>query len=355
VHELFVQTFPRFKEFEPQLRAAAQLALEQWALERAGLLEEEPYRRGHRVRSWSMRWRRWRRSLPKAVRDRLHRALSVVYGIEPYIILKDIWGARPRGRAHRAVDGRRADRRGAARVGPARARRGAPLVARSPRSAAAAAVKAPSRSRRARREGRSCRPQPPPGTTSSTTTARASPSTRPSCSDWAETLGRGARHAALPRWTCPTGRASARRWTSSRPGRRRQGRRCWCTSTAATGARWTSAQSFVATPFVRAGAMVVLPNYALCPAVSVRHIVLQMVQALAWVARHMPSTAATRAHRGGRPFGRRAPGGHDAGLPLAAGGADLPPQLVRTARGRCRACSTWSRCATHPSWRPTWA
>ena len=50
VHELFVQTFPRFKEFEPQMRAAAQLALEQWALERAGLLEEEPYRRGHRVR-----------------------------------------------------------------------------------------------------------------------------------------------------------------------------------------------------------------------------------------------------------------------------------------------------------------
>ena len=40
VHELFRQTFPRFKEFEPQLRAAAQLSLEQWALERAGLLEE---------------------------------------------------------------------------------------------------------------------------------------------------------------------------------------------------------------------------------------------------------------------------------------------------------------------------
>ena len=50
MHELFVQTFPRFKEFEPQMRAAAQLSLEQWALERAGLLEEEPYRRGHRVR-----------------------------------------------------------------------------------------------------------------------------------------------------------------------------------------------------------------------------------------------------------------------------------------------------------------
>jgi len=27
-----------------------------------------------------------------AVRNRLHHALSVVYGIEPYVILKDIWG-----------------------------------------------------------------------------------------------------------------------------------------------------------------------------------------------------------------------------------------------------------------------
>jgi hypothetical protein len=31
-------------------------------------------------------------ALPAPVRIRLHRALSVVYGIEPYMILKDIWG-----------------------------------------------------------------------------------------------------------------------------------------------------------------------------------------------------------------------------------------------------------------------
>ena len=92
MHELFVQTFPRFKEFEPQMRAAAQLALEQWALERAGLLEEEPYRRGHRVRILEHALAPLAPTLPPAVRDRLHRALSVVYGIEPYMILKDIWG-----------------------------------------------------------------------------------------------------------------------------------------------------------------------------------------------------------------------------------------------------------------------
>lgn len=92
VHELFVSTFPRFKEFEPQLRAAAQLALEQWALERAGLLEEVPYRRGHRVRILAHAIEPIAPSLTPALHLRLHHALSVVYGIEPYIILKDIWG-----------------------------------------------------------------------------------------------------------------------------------------------------------------------------------------------------------------------------------------------------------------------
>jgi AcrR family transcriptional regulator len=96
VHELFVQTFPRFKEFEAQLRAAAQLSLEQWGLERAGLLEEEPYRRGHRVRILEHAIEPLAPLLQPAVRDRLHHALSVVYGIEPYVILKDIWGLRDR-------------------------------------------------------------------------------------------------------------------------------------------------------------------------------------------------------------------------------------------------------------------
>ena len=92
VQELFKSTFPRFKEFEPQLRAAAQLALEQWALERAGLLEEEPYRRGHRIRILEHAIAPLAPGLPVAVRKRLHRALSVIYGIEAYVILRDIWG-----------------------------------------------------------------------------------------------------------------------------------------------------------------------------------------------------------------------------------------------------------------------
>ena len=91
VHDVFAQTFPRFREFEPQFRAAAQLALEQWALERAGLLEEEPYRRGHRVHILQHALEPLARELSTATRDRLHKALSVIYGIESYIVLKDIW------------------------------------------------------------------------------------------------------------------------------------------------------------------------------------------------------------------------------------------------------------------------
>jgi AcrR family transcriptional regulator len=92
VRELFRQSFPRFKEFEPQMRAALQLSLEHWALERAGLLEEDTYRRGHRVRILQHAIAPLARQMPAAVRCRLHRALSVIFGIEPRVVLKDIWG-----------------------------------------------------------------------------------------------------------------------------------------------------------------------------------------------------------------------------------------------------------------------
>jgi arylformamidase len=91
-------------------------------------------------------------------------------------------------------------------------------------------------------------------------------------------------------------------------------------------------QSFVAPPFVDAGALVVLPDYALCPAVTVEHIVLQTVQALAWVHRHA-------AEYGGDPT-RIVVAGHSAGGHLAtmllacdwkAVAPDLPADLVKAA------------------------
>jgi arylformamidase len=61
---------------------------------------------------------------------------------------------------------------------------------------------------------------------------------------------------------------------------------------------------------VKRGACVVVPNYALCPAVTIPDIALQMVKALAWVYRHI-------AQYGGDPD-RITVVGHSAGGHLAA-------------------------------------
>ena len=90
--------------------------------------------------------------------------------------------------------------------------------------------------------------------------------------------------------------------------------------------------SFVALPFQRAGCTVVVPNYALCPSVTVPDITMQMVRALAWVSRHI-------AGYGGDPS-RITVAGHSAGGHLAAMlmacqwrafGPDFPPYVVRNA------------------------
>jgi len=47
LHELFEKTYPRFKEFEPQMRAALQLSLTHDALDRAGVLMYETFAVGN--------------------------------------------------------------------------------------------------------------------------------------------------------------------------------------------------------------------------------------------------------------------------------------------------------------------
>ena len=85
--------------------------------------------------------------------------------------------------------------------------------------------------------------------------------------------------------------------------------------------------SFIAPSFTADGALVVVPNYALCPAVGIEQIALQMTQAVAWTVRHA-------AEHGGDPR-RIAVAGHSAGGHLAAMlmscrwkevGEDLPGQ-----------------------------
>ena len=68
--------------------------------------------------------------------------------------------------------------------------------------------------------------------------------------------------------------------------------------------------SFVAPALVAAGATVVVPNYALCPAVTIEDIALQMVKAVAWTWRHAAEHGANAQ--------RLAVVGHSAGAHLAA-------------------------------------
>jgi AcrR family transcriptional regulator len=93
LHVLIEKTYPRFRKYEPHMRAALQLALEHQALERAGLLEEEPFRRGQRREILKLATEPLKKALPPAAYERLLNALAVVYGIEPFIVLKDICGA----------------------------------------------------------------------------------------------------------------------------------------------------------------------------------------------------------------------------------------------------------------------
>ena len=90
--------------------------------------------------------------------------------------------------------------------------------------------------------------------------------------------------------------------------------------------------SFVAPAFTRRGVCVVVPNYALCPAVTVPQIVMQLVHALTWTWRHI-------GRHGGDPR-RITVAGHSAGGHLAAMmlaclwpvyGQDLPGDLVKSA------------------------
>lgn len=95
-----------------------------------------------------------------------------------------------------------------------------------------------------------------------------------------------------------------------------------------------SDSSFIAPAFVDAGVTVVVPNYALCPAITIDGICQQLANAVAWVGRNI------QAHHGDPS--RIVVAGHSAGGHLAAMllacrwkvlGDDLPANLVTGALG----------------------
>ncbi len=93
VSDLFSTAMPRIEDFEATFKAALKLALEQWAQRQAGTLGSEPqFVRGHRVDLLLDAVSPLEGKLSKSERERLAQALSLVFGVEVLIILKDIWG-----------------------------------------------------------------------------------------------------------------------------------------------------------------------------------------------------------------------------------------------------------------------
>lgn len=89
--------------------------------------------------------------------------------------------------------------------------------------------------------------------------------------------------------------------------------------------------SFVAAPFVAAGAMVVVPNYSLCPSVTIDTIALQTAHALAWVHRHAEPYGGNAART---VVAGHSAGGHLAAMMLACNGTVLASDLPATLTDR---------------------
>ncbi len=93
VDQLIATSLPRIEAYEATFKAALKLSLDQWARRQAGTLGEEPrLTRGHRVDLLKEAIAPLRDRLPAAQFDRLAQALSLVFGVEVLIVLKDIWG-----------------------------------------------------------------------------------------------------------------------------------------------------------------------------------------------------------------------------------------------------------------------
>ena len=93
VDELFRTSLPRIEEFEATFKAALKLSLDQWARRQAGSLGDEPqFTRGHRIDLLEEALEPLRGDLTEDEFLRLAQALSLIYGVEALVVLKDIWG-----------------------------------------------------------------------------------------------------------------------------------------------------------------------------------------------------------------------------------------------------------------------
>lgn len=93
VGDLLAFAYPRIEAFEATHRATLLLTLYQWTKRTAGTLgDETEIVRGHRKQLLAAAVAPLRTRLSHATFDRLTQALSLIFGTEAFIVLKDIWG-----------------------------------------------------------------------------------------------------------------------------------------------------------------------------------------------------------------------------------------------------------------------
>jgi AcrR family transcriptional regulator len=93
VGDLLAFAFPRIEEYEATHRAALLMSLDQWTRRQAGTLGgEERFVRGNRKRLLSEAAGPLRGKLRRQSFDRLVQSLSLIFGTEALVVLKDIWG-----------------------------------------------------------------------------------------------------------------------------------------------------------------------------------------------------------------------------------------------------------------------
>ena len=93
VKDLVAFAYPRIDEYEATLRAALLQAMDQWSRRRAGLLgDEAPIVRGNRRELLASAVAPLKGWVGAAELDRMRQALSLLFGTEAFVVLKDIWG-----------------------------------------------------------------------------------------------------------------------------------------------------------------------------------------------------------------------------------------------------------------------
>ena len=93
IHELFSYAYPGMIAHEALHRAALRLAQEQWARRHAGTIGDEArIVRGNRKGLLAAAGAPLKGSLGKQTFDNLLQSLSLIFGVEAIIVLRDIWG-----------------------------------------------------------------------------------------------------------------------------------------------------------------------------------------------------------------------------------------------------------------------